>query len=231
MRIAIALVVRDIESKKYGNGPLSVLIWSGGNYMKIEKVVDFVIGITIIALVLYLLLSIYVVYKAVNDTNDAIMAGIIGFVGAIIGGYLTWRGVKVSVEHQKEKDRLEKLPGILKNCWKIQSRYIAFGTVLAMNLSKNKSNISIDAVNQKVDEFYNTTDEEATDLALDVSPEMYQLILSYYTHISDFRVYYNRGEVVSYSNKLYDFGEQFNDMLFSYAKEYEILSNRLKVEV
>ncbi len=59
------------------------------------------------ALLLVILLS-YLVYNTFGDW-ETIIAGCIGFVGAVLGGLITLIGVKMTINHTKEKEILENL--------------------------------------------------------------------------------------------------------------------------
>ncbi|MGE7940635.1 hypothetical protein ACQKNB_00970 [Lysinibacillus xylanilyticus] len=49
------------------------------------------------------------------EKDPTIIAGIIAFVGAVIGGYLTWSGVVKNIEFEKERDELRLIPEKISN--------------------------------------------------------------------------------------------------------------------
>ncbi|MFI2132898.1 hypothetical protein ACH434_23065 [Lysinibacillus fusiformis] len=162
--------------------------------------------------------------------DPTIVAGIIAFFGAVIGGYLTWSGVRYSIEHQKAKDRLDRLPDILKKCWRINTNYIPFGTVLASEISNNiyTSNEEVESL---ISDFYDKTEEIATEIAIDVSPEMYHLIMRYYTLLTDFGAYVAKEKIDDFINELFDISINTMKMVEVFEDEYEKLAESLRVEV
>ncbi|MEA0563286.1 hypothetical protein [Lysinibacillus irui] len=192
---------------------------------KIENSVIILISIIGMDIIMYLWI-VNLFFKM----DVTIVAGIIAFAGAVIGGYLTWSGVRYNIEHQKAKDRLERLPDILKKCWQINTKYIAFGSVLAYSLS-TKKDMSKEQVELKIEEFYKQTEEIATELALDVSPEMYRLVLRYYTVLTDYGAYVAKKKQDDFIKELYELDTKAIKMVNSLSNEYEKLADSLKVEV
>lgn len=185
----------------------------------------FIIFISILILnMLIIFFGIYTYFFNVSDYT--LIAGIIGFCGAIIGGYLTWRGVEYNIEHQKAKDRYKKLPDEIKKCWKL-NKYLSFGHFIS-SLTKE---LKIEDIRDKILQFYDDTEEDATEIALDISPEMYRLTMNYYTLLSEYVVYVKK-------NKIDDFNEEMSGIynkscliLQAYEKEYESLAESLNVKM
>ena len=178
-------------------------------------------------LILNMLIIFFGVYSYFFSVKDyTLIAGIIAFWGAIIGGYLTWRGVEYNIEHQKAKDRYKKLPEEIKKCWKL-NKYLSFGYFIS-TLTKD---LDIDVTRDKVSEFYDDTEEIATEIALDISPEMYKLTMKYYTLLTEYVAYVNKNEIGIYNEKMSEIYNGSCLILQEYEKEYETLVESLNVKV
>lgn len=161
-----------------------------------------------------------------NVRDYTVIAGIIAFFGAIIGGYLTWSGVKYNLEHQREKDRYEKLPSEIKNCWKL-NKYLSFGYFLPTLIKgKSKQEIWI-----KINDFYSTTEDTATEIALDISPEMYKVVMNYYTLLTDYFSYLNKDDLEMFNEKMKEIYDRSQLVLQNYENEYEELSRKFKTKM
>lgn len=193
---------------------------------KEDKQLDLILNALLFAIFTITLVTltgtIHYFYKA----SATLLAGFMGFVGAVIGGYLTWRGVGYNIKHQIAKDRYVKLPDEIKKCWKL-NKYLSFGYFLS-NLTKEKSlNETRDAIMR----FYDDTEELATEISLDISPEMYKMTMKYYTLLTDYTVYVNRNEVDAFEKKMEEIYNKSSLILQAYEKEYEDLAESFRVKM
>jgi len=173
---------------------------------------------------LIIFFGVYSYFFSVKDYT--LIAGIIAFWGAIIGGYLTWRGVEYNIKHQKAKDRYKKLPDEIKKCWKL-NKYISFGYFIS-NLTKE---LDINETDDKIMEFIDETEEIATEIALDISPEMYKLTMKYYTLLEDYVAYVKRNKVDIYNENMREIYNKSCFILQEYETEYETLAESLNVKM
>jgi hypothetical protein len=148
--------------------------------------------------------------------DTTIVAGVIGFSGAIIGGAITLIGVKSTIDYQIKRDRLEKLPGMIVDGWKIHKHIIAikaFETSIYLRTDLNDIKI--------MQEFYNDHEEWMTELAAKVDPRFYNLVNTFFTHLSDYGSYKTRGEQRKWFEKYNEYYERSSELIDLFEKEYE----------
>lgn len=69
---------------------------------------SFIVLLLIFVMLLVTILISYIVYNTFTDW-ETIIAGCIGFVGAILGGLITLFGVKITINHNNEKEQHKTL--------------------------------------------------------------------------------------------------------------------------
>lgn len=73
------------------------------NKLKESIVWSFIVALMIFTVVLMIIMIIYIVNRAFIE-SETILAGLIGFIGAIIGGIVTYRGVLLTINEQRNKE-------------------------------------------------------------------------------------------------------------------------------
>lgn len=170
---------------------------------------------TMILIDILLILGIIKIFFGLGET---IISGIIGFIGAIVGGVITFIGVRHTIMFQIKKDRLERLPEIINNSWKINKQFLF---VLGL-YSAVKENPKIDDV-KLVEEFYENNEEWITELSTKIGPDMYNLVNLFFTHISDYSIYKQRNDLDKWFEKAFEYSSSIRRMIDSYEKEYKKL--------
>jgi hypothetical protein len=170
---------------------------------------------TMILIDILLILGIIKIFFGLGET---IMSGIIGFIGAIVGGVITFIGVRHTIMFQIKKDRLERLPEIINNSWKINKQFLF---VLGL-YSAVKENPKIDDV-KLVEEFYENNEEWITELSTKIGPDMYNLVNLFFTHISDYSIYKQKNDLDKWFEKAFEYSSSIGRMIDSYEKEYKKL--------
>ncbi|WGT39034.1 hypothetical protein QH639_25185 [Lysinibacillus sp. 1 U-2021] len=75
-----------------------------------EKTLNNILFISLVITSLAALLVAVVVFFKAGLWEPTIAAGFIGFTGAIIGGFITWLGVKVTIENSNRIRELDAIP-------------------------------------------------------------------------------------------------------------------------
>ncbi|MFJ6207320.1 hypothetical protein [Lysinibacillus sp. NPDC092081] len=114
------------------------------------------------------ILIVYIINVSFKD-QDTILAGCIGFIGAIIGGSITLIGVNKTIENNNLSKKLSDAP--------IKLEKIAYNIRFLMELVKNFEFIGMDNF-QKPDVTYNKakkliSDSNFIELSAGISPELY----------------------------------------------------------
>jgi hypothetical protein len=178
-----------------------------------NKIKGYVGLCAIIIFNLVVLLFLIGIFFKVDTT---IVAGVIGFVGAIIGGVITLFGVKQTIDYQIKRDRLEKLPGMIVDSWKIHNKitYIQ-GLRTTIETRPDINEVLV------IEHFNNDNEDWMTELSAKIDPRMYNLVNSFFTLTSDYEVYKNRGKSKEWFEKLFNFYEESSRLVHLFEKEYE----------
>lgn len=150
------------------------------------------------------------------DIKPEYIAALIGFAGSIIGGLFTLMGVYLTILQQNKNERFQRLPKYINDSWKIQKTFAFIGG-LRMTLAKQPE---LDDV-KKVDEFYNKNEEWVTELSTSISPEMYNLVNSFFTHVSDYSTYKMRNKNNEWFEKANGYSNQIDIIINSLETEYK----------
>lgn len=170
-------------------------------------------------LFILLIFGIVTMYIMSEETiASGIISGAISGIGAVIGGALTLIGVMWTIKRQEKVDRLNKLPNDVINTWKIQKQF-AFPVAFCYNLPEDpyKKDEEI------IEEFYKANEEWVTELSAQISAEVYNLVNSFFTHISDFSSYKRRNELEKWFDKSFEYQDKLGKIIDSYEKEYDRL--------
>ncbi|PAE17277.1 hypothetical protein CHH91_04525 [Virgibacillus sp. 7505] len=101
------------------------------NYKEIFKISA--LGLVLLGIIVIDIIAIVAINKVVDVLSDAILGGIIGFVGALIGGAITYFGVSMQLHHRKvenfllnAQERLNVLSGIMPKYNKYLNRLFVY---------------------------------------------------------------------------------------------------------
>lgn len=155
-------------------------------------------------------------FKLIFNWNTTIVAGVIGFSGAIIGGLLTLIGVRSTIMFQIRKDKYNRLPKIINNSWKIQGQ-IAFTMGLKSAKIENK-NIDDEKL---VEDFYKDNEGWVTELAAEVDPRAYGIVNRFFDLISDYHVYKKRGDNTKWETEAFQCHCEMSELIDEFEKEYK----------
>ncbi|MDM5359700.1 hypothetical protein [Peribacillus sp. ACCC06369] len=147
---------------------------------------------------------------------DIYIAALIGATGSIIGGLFTLIGVYLTLNHQNKNERYKKLPKNIIDSWKIHKQF-AYIAGLSLALEKKPE---LDDV-KEVDEFYKKNEEWVTELSATISPEMYNLVNSFFTHVSDYDSYKTKNKNNEWFEKTEDYSNQIHIIIDSLETEYK----------
>ncbi|TKC15693.1 hypothetical protein [Robertmurraya kyonggiensis] len=175
----------------------------------------------VLVVLFFILLTVGIVTMYITSEEaiaSGIISGAISGIGAIIGGSLTLIGVMWTIKRQEKVERLNKLPSDIINSWKIQKQF-AFPFALYHELPEDpyKKNVEI------IEEFYNDNEEWVTELSAQISAEVYNLVNSFFTHISDFSSFEGRNELDKWFEKAFQYQDKLGKIIDSYEKDYEQL--------
>ncbi|WP_273381904.1 hypothetical protein [Symbiobacterium thermophilum] len=180
---------------------------------KFDDIKGFIQLGTMILIDAFLILGIIKMFFGWGET---IISGILGFIGAIVGGVITFIGVRHTIMFQIKKDRLERLPEIINNSWKIKKQFLfVLGMFYAL-----KHNPEINDV-ELIKDFYKNNEEWVTELSAKISPDMYNLVNSFFTHIHDYEVYKKRNDINKWFEEASEYLSRIDHMIDSYEKEYK----------
>ena len=148
--------------------------------------------------------------------DTTIIAGIIGFIGAVLGGIITFWGVRYTIVNQEKNKRIERLPLMINNAWKIQKK-LSFINWLGYEISKGKD------LNESkmLSDFYNEHDEKLTEIAATVSADIYQIINRFFTHISDYDGWKGRNKQKEWFDKADSYFNEVAKLIQIYEDEYK----------
>lgn len=189
------------------------MIDDGGVFVRLKNR-GYIVYVVIISIFLADIIMYAGLIKIFFNGNETIIAGVIAFVGAVIGGALTLIGVQYTIQIQRKKDRLEKLPELIINSWKIHKE-LAYPLVVRQ--------VHGDVPLMLMENFYKDNDEWVTELSTKVSSEMYSLVNSFFTHVSDYNVFEKRGNLKEWYEKTENFYKLSGDIVDAFEKEYKEL--------
>lgn len=158
------------------------------------------------------------IVKELYHWDTTIIAGVIGFIGAIIGGILTFIGVKYTLIHQEKNRKLEVLPVKINNSWKIVKQFIFIET-LGVMIEKDTNLDDIKFIN----DFYKNNEDWLTELAASVSAEMYRIVNLYFNHISDYGSWKHRNKQDEWFDRAYQYSNEIAQLIKEYEYEYSKL--------
>jgi hypothetical protein len=140
------------------------------------------------------------------------------FAGAIIGGFLTLIGVRQTILEKRRSERLEKLPKDIIYSWKIH-KHMNFPVALYSEMKEKNLNDDV-----HVKKFYDDHEGWITELSTKINPEVYDVVNSFFTFISDYSVYKKRGKIDLWFDEVFELKMKMMKIIDSYEKEYEKLS-------
>ncbi|MGR6904786.1 hypothetical protein [Lysinibacillus sp. G01H] len=75
------------------------------------KWINIILALLLIFVILILsILTIYIVKNSSFIESETVLAGCLGLVGAIVGGVVTYLGVKETIQENRREDNENKLP-------------------------------------------------------------------------------------------------------------------------
>ncbi|PID16854.1 hypothetical protein CSV63_02905 [Sporosarcina sp. P34] len=170
----------------------------------------------LISVVLLDILIITGVLSEFYQDKDTVLAGIIAFWGAVLGGTITFLGVQYTLFNQRKMNYAEKIPEIVVNSWKIY-KIVQFGANLK---SYVKSYPEIDDV-KKVEKFYDANELWASELSAKTSLQWYRLVDKYFTHLSDYHSYKKNNRIDEWHEKAEELALSSMELIDKYEKEYD----------
>jgi hypothetical protein len=183
-----------------------------------DKIKGYVGLCAIIIFDLIILLFLIGLFFKVDTT---IVAGVIAFVGAIIGGAITLIGVRQTIEFQIRKDRMEKLPEIILNSWKVYKKMIFIqGLELAINAKPELND------QEAIDDYYKENEEKLSELAAKIHPSVYNIVNSFFTHVSDYDAFKNKGKLKEWFAKANEHSEHVARYIYSFEQEFNSLASK-----
>jgi hypothetical protein len=153
--------------------------------------------------------------------NEGIWIGYFGsywgaIIGGVVSGAITLIGVRQTILYQIRKDRLERLPGMIVDSWKIHKRILyIYGLEGSLKERPDLNDIQI------MQSFAHEHEEWMTDLAASIDPRMYNIINSFFTHIDDYYSYKSRGNLEEWFKRNYEFYKKSSDLVSLFETEYE----------
>lgn len=164
---------------------------------KFEKTALWILGLTII--VAHLLYIIYIL-KAFRFTDNHL-----GAIASVVGGMITWLGVRATIKNQNDIQKRDRLPEQIKNTWNLVSLFGALeGALDRLKTDKN----DIKNYQTLLAAFYDEHEESATELAMTTDGVIYSAVNSLFTHIDDFHAFAVRNELDRWLSKFYALSER-----------------------
>lgn len=122
------------------------------------------------------------IIKIFVGLSDDIIAGIIGFVGSVIGGTLTLIGVKWTITEQNKKDFIDKYPEKIKYFHKIDTKLYKLRTAI---MEYKRPTISFQS-NNEINDFLISKDELIL-YSGKINGEIYGLIIGIFDFIFELK--------------------------------------------
>lgn len=138
--------------------------------------------VTVVAFVLLTaILNIFLVLFVYYDLSDSIIAGIIGFFGAIIGGYITLRGVRHTITSNMDIEFKRQIPNKVQSIYIIKNELNGIITKLTVNDNRIKFTKPY-ALFVSIEKCYK--DKELIKESLAISPETYRKVNALWSYIN-----------------------------------------------
>jgi hypothetical protein len=164
---------------------------------------------------------IFVVIVAMSLVKEFVgeqyISGILAFFGSIIGGLITFLGVKYTVKFELKRDRKNKLPKLINDLWKIRKN-LSYVSSFIHVIKENAITSDV----QMMDDYYKNNEEWITELAATIDPEVYSVVNKIFTLVSDYYSYKSKEKLNEWETKGWEYLSVIDQKIQQFEHEYKI---------